>query len=516
MNSCHSCYRASGEHAARLASFCLVLGLLAPGCDRPLDKTAAPPVESTWDACYVHGEKVGHIETTIQKTQHGTRQLLEIATHSEIGFRRFGDANQMDIRTTSVETPAGEVRQFTVTTKMGGDPISIQGEVVGHELQLKIQQAGKTETSSMPWQIETKGFQGIEQSLERAPMQPGEARHLALLVPVANQVTVAEVELQAQQLESTKLLDGSRELLRIDCQLTPLGVKGKGIQTVLWTDEQGKTIKTFVPGIEQEGFRTTRELALESPQTAAFDLETAMIVKVDRSLPPPAQTRRIRYRIELADDDPAALFPETPNQQVKKTGQNTAEITITAPHYDGATATDGAAKDSLPTPDDLSPSSMLQSDDPTIVAMARKARGKAEDPLATARALEGFVHRTVSNKNFSQAFATALEVAKSREGDCTEHAMLLTALARACQIPARVVVGLVYVPSKQGFGYHMWSEIFDGRQWLPLDATLGQGGIGASHLELGDSNLKDATALTSLISVVQVLGKLKIEVLEVE
>ncbi len=159
---------------------------------------------------------------------------------------------------------------------------------------------------------------------------------------------------------------------------------------------------------------------------------------------------------------------------------------------------------------------MLQSDDSTIVAMAREARGKAEDPLAVARALEAYVHRTVSSKNFSQAFATALEVANSREGDCTEHAVLLAALARACQMPSRVVVGLVYVPSKQGFGYHMWTEVFVGKHWLPLDATLGQGGIGASHLELGDSNLKDAAALTSLISVVQVLGKLKIEVLEVE
>ena len=94
--------------------------------------------------------------------------------------------------------------------------------------------------------------------------------------------------------------------------------------------------------------------------------------------------------------------------------------------------------------------------------------------------------------------------------------MLLAALARACQMPARVVVGMVYVPSKGGFVYHMWTEAFDGKRWLPLDATLGQGGIGASHLELGNSNLKDATGLTSLLSVVQVLGKLKIEVLEAE
>jgi hypothetical protein len=514
--------RASLARAARLAGLCLALGLFAPGCGPTPTTETALPAETTWDACYVHGEKVGYIETTIQKIGEGIRQQLQIETHSQIDIRRFGDPNQMDIRTTSVETPAGEVRQFTVTTKMGGEPITIRGEVAGHELQVETQQAGKTETNSIPWQTETKGFQGIEQSLERQPMQPGDIRRLALLVPLSNQVMVAQVELEAKHRETTRLLDGSQDLLRIDCQLTPAGIKGKGIQTVLWTDERGRTIKTFVPGIEQEGFRTTREQALEPSKPRGLDLETDMIVKVARAMPPPAQTRRVRYRVTIDDDDPAQLFPETSNQQVTKTGPNTAEIVVTAPHYDDAAAAHGTnragavEKDAPPTADDLSSNGMLQSDDPKIVAMAREARAGAREPLAVARALELYVHRKVSSKNFSQVFATALEVAQSCEGDCTEHAVLLAALARACQLPARVVVGLVYVPSKQGFGYHMWSEVFDGHRWLPLDATLGQGGIGASHLELGDSNLKDAAALTGLISIVQVLGKLKIEVLEVE
>jgi hypothetical protein len=495
---------------------CLVLGLLAPACARSPDPTTAAPTETTWDACYIHGEKVGHVETTIKTVGPPARRLLEIETHNQIDIRRFGDMNQMDIRTHSVETPAGEVRHFTVTTKMGGDPITLQGKIVGHELQIETERAGKTEKNSFPWQTETKGFQGVEQSLERQPMQPGESRNLALLVPVGNQVMVAAAELEARQLESTGLLDGEQTLLHIDCRLTPMGVKGNGIQTVVWTDDRGRAIKTFASGIELESFRTTRERALEPASSKGFDLETNMIVKIDQPLPPPTETRRVRYRIEVTDDDPSQLFPETSNQHVTKTSANTAEIVVTAPHYDDPPSADAATHDSPPTADDLSSNSMLQSDDPTIVAMAREARGKAQDRLTVARALEAFVHRTVTSKNFSQVFATALEVARSHEGDCTEHAMLLAALCRASQIPARVVVGLVYVPSKQGFGYHMWTRVFDGKQWLPLDATLGQGGIGASHLELAESNLNDAAALTGLISVVQVLGKLKIDVLEVE
>ena len=67
------------------------------------------------------------------------------------------------------------------------------------------------------------------------------------------------------------------------------------------------------------------------------------------------------------------------------------------------------------------------------------------------------------------------EVARSLEGDCTEHAVLLAALCRARKIPARVAFGLVYYPPQKGFAYHMWNEVWIADRWIPLDATLGHG-----------------------------------------
>jgi hypothetical protein len=77
-------------------------------------------------------------------------------------------------------------------------------------------------------------------------------------------------------------------------------------------------------------------------------------------------------------------------------------------------------------------------------------------------------------------------------------------------------VGLVYCEGKQVFAYHMWTEAFISDKWIPLDGTLGRGGIGGAHLKLGQSNLHNSLADTAFLPVVQVLGKLKIEVLEVE
>ncbi len=62
----------------------------------------------------------------------------------------------------------------------------------------------------------------------------------------------------------------------------------------------------------------------------------------------------------------------------------------------------------------------------------------------------------------------------------------------------------------------MWNEVWIDGRWMPLDATIAQGRIGAAHLKLGHSNLKAGGAFGTFLSVAQVIGQLKIEILEVQ
>src|SRR5690606_4085362 len=96
-----------------------------------------------------------------------------------------------------------------------------------------------------------------------------------------------------------------------------------------------------------------------------------------------------------------------------------------------------------PTDDDRQPNNLIQSDDPAVVEMAQAVAPEETDHAKLAVELEKHVKRSITMKNFSQAFSTAAEVAKRREGDCTEHAVLLAGLARARGIPARVAIGLI-------------------------------------------------------------------------
>ena len=71
------------------------------------------------------------------------------------------------------------------------------------------------------------------------------------------------------------------------------------------------------------------------------------------------------------------------------------------------------------------------------------------------------------------------------KGDCTEHTLLLTTLARAVGIPARSVSGLVYMgDAYRAFGGHAWNEVVIDGRWVPVDATWGQMQLDAAHLRL--------------------------------
>jgi len=165
----------------------------------------------------------------------------------------------------------------------------------------------------------------------------------------------------------------------------------------------------------------------------------------------------------------------------------------------------------------------VQSNDPEIDRLALDVVGKEKRAYFAARMLQQWVYGHISQKDLSLGFASAKETLLNREGDCTEHAVLLTALTRALGIPSRVAVGLIYLPngdSQAGrFVYHMWTEIYLGNEdkgeWVPLDATRPEPLTDATHIKLADSALSNADDLVHLTQrVTDVMGRMKIDVLK--
>ena len=108
---------------------------------------------------------------------------------------------------------------------------------------------------------------------------------------------------------------------------------------------------------------------------------------------------------------------------------------------------------------------------------------------------------------------SALEVLRTRVGDCNEHAALYVALSRAAGVPARIATGLVHMEG--AFYYHAWAEVYleqaDGRgSWLPADPTLNQFPADATHVRLARGGLDKQAVLT------QAIGRMKMEILELD
>jgi hypothetical protein len=417
----------------------------------------------------------------------------------------------MQVRLTSTETEDGKLLDFETTITAGPHPLVTTGKVDGDQLNITTTTQGKSTSTSIPWSDEFRGFLAVEQSLKQKPMEAGQRRAFRALAIGSNEV--ADVELLAQDHEAVKLLGGTYDLLRIESVLTLPG--GQTIRETLWSDRTGEILRRKAEAMDLESFRATKAVALETGDEAAFDLGEGLAVKVDRPLPQPDQTQQVRYRISLRDGDPSALFAVGPSQKVKSLDANTAEVTVYALRPGSQMFNPDAPED--PAGDEYRrPNNFIQSDDAKIVAMAQEAAGGIDDPWQAALALERRVHELITKRDYTQAFATAAEVAESRAGDCTEHAVLLAAMARARGIPSRIAIGLVYMPSHQAFGYHMWNEVFIGERWTPLDATLARGGTGAAHLKLAHHSLDGASAYVSFLPIAQVAGRLSIEIVDVK
>jgi transglutaminase-like putative cysteine protease len=94
----------------------------------------------------------------------------------------------------------------------------------------------------------------------------------------------------------------------------------------------------------------------------------------------------------------------------------------------------------------LDASPFIESDDPAIVGTARAIVGDERDRYA--RRSGSWTGSEQPHQEPSLTIPSARAVLAARTGDCNEHAVLLTALARAPGIPARGRCRRVYADAR--------------------------------------------------------------------
>lgn len=503
---CGHCGAAPRRGGLRLtaAILCLALPQTVPAAED------APPRadDETWQVIYLADSRIGYVHATTQPREHGDGRTViasDLVMHVEMN--RFNQQLKMTTRQYTEEDAEGRLLGFRF--RLDNPPVSSMltvGKVVDGKLELETTNGDRTTKTTQDWDPELKSPAWQERALLEHPLQPGESRSFSMFEPQMNKPMT--VTMTDKGRARTKLLGGEeRELRRISVTQSLL----PGITTDTYLDDAGEVVKTDMGLLGMVMYTVDKETALQELGQAPVDLAVDTLVKV-APMAGAYETRKVVYRIEVAGGAAHEKFARGATQQVRPLDDGAAELTVTALAPADAKGDDTAADEYLKS------TPFLECSDPAVREHADKAAGTLTDPAELAVAMEKYVHAEVKGKNFSTGLATASEVARKLEGDCTEHAVLLAAMLRAREIPSRVAIGMVYADKYAAFAGHMWTEALLNGQWVPLDATLGRGGIGAAHIKVTDSSLAEnaPTPVSAFLPMVHLLGQMKVEVVTAE
>lgn len=480
-----------------------------------------------WYIVQLNGQRVGYIHTTL--TRNATQDLI---TKEVMVMRIKRDTTVLEtsIETTTTENTKTNLFRSEQVSTSGNSKVTQQFNVLGKKgIEYMTAQNGRERKGTVP-------------PTEHPLLSPEQARLL-----FKDQLEKDKKEYKFHTFEQ------STGMKPVEIATTIKGredieVFGRVVPTIAlertnsaypsmvlkeYVDEEGRMIKAAsdVGGMKMEMLLADRELA-----TAKIDppemLASSMIVP-DKRIRGPRRVRKATYLLTLKS--------KADNQNAKQTNE---KWTVELPTGGSQVATlnekdevrvevnmDKLVRDNKDKPNKWHSmaSTICDSDDKKIkelVADALKGLEANTKNEVKADRLRAYVQRYVRSKDLSVGFGHASEVARTRQGDCTEHAVLLAAMLRAADIPSRGVTGLVYADQFAGkdrvFVYHMWTQAWIEEKngegyWMDVDATLPRRAFDAAHIALASSVLNDMAddgSGNDMVKLLPLLGRLEVKVLE--
>ena len=451
---------------------------------------------AVWRGLYYRGEKIGFTVSQTVRTDAG----FELQEDGRLQMLLFGQDSAATLHTTARVDERFALESFDFSLDPGTGPIQVHGNVEhgpsNYVLNISITSPGGTRTERRELPEAPVMTLNLSRVLAARGITPGASYQWTIFDPAT--LRNAPVNVTIGRREVVRMSDTTVPAFRVEMTF-------QGLHTTSWVTDTGDVVKEESP----LGLVTVRETADRAQGMGISGRVQADLLKMSAVVP--AKALRI--------DD---------SRDVKRLRITLEGVDLAIPDLSGVgqTIDDGAidiqdAKLLRAGPADpdvhryVVPEPFIESDAPEIRAEAGRAVGNVKGDRARAEQLTRYVNALLEKKP-TVSLPSALEVLRTRVGDCNEHTALYVAMARALGIPARIAVGLVYVRGITGaFYYHAWPEVYldegGGRGlWLPVDPTLNQFPADATHIRLARGGLDKQAAILPLI------GHLKLTVLDLE
>jgi hypothetical protein len=434
----------------------------------------ADPLPDQWYTVLLDGRKIGSFEST-REVRDGrviTAQTLDLS------IERAGTTVALTSKETSEETTDGKPLAFRSQSKLSGSETTIEGTLRDGKVDVRTLTGGAPQQREIAWPAGALLPEGLRLAGLRAGLEPGTMYRSIAFQP--SSLDASEIQTRIGRVETVDLPEGRKSLSTVEQKIS---FGGTPVTSRLWVDTEQNVHKLTMPVIGVELVLLACDRACATAPNQGTDIFDRTLMVSPRALTRAELSRGMRYVLAAKDHGAALNLPQTGEQQVfPKIDTLVVEI---AP-------SPRAGLESGPAAIDFAPNDWVQSKSPEIEALAKKAAGDASDPLARMHRLETFVRGFITNKSLGVGYASALEVVRKPEGDCTEHAVLLAALGRSLGIATRVVDGLAYAPGfagkEQVFVPHAWVQAWIDNRWQSFDAALPGFDAGHIALSVGDGD----------------------------
>jgi hypothetical protein len=462
--------------------------------------------ETEYFAVFMEGKKVGHaIQSRVV-----TDGKVASSESASIQLSRANVPVSISTTETSIETTDGKplgfetVQQLSMMTMKVAGTVNEQGTV-----NLTVTSMGTEQKSTFKWPSGAVMAEGLRLLQLKKGLKEGASYTARVFSPAILQALETEMRIGPKQ--NIDLLGRVVALTEVTTTYSMLGA-GE-IVSINYVDKDLRVQRGITPiaGMQMEMIACAKEFALG--ENDVLELVDKMFLASPVPLENVSSVKSITYYLSPTSKAAKLKIPSTDNQSVRRLRGGGSIVTVKpviAPRgvrfpYRGRD------KELL---EAMKPNRFLQSDRREIIELARRAVGDTKDAAEAIRRIESFVAKYIENRGLSVGYASAAEVAASRQGDCSEFSVLTAAMCRAVGIPARMVVGVAYVKDFAGlqdcFGGHAWVQAYVGGKWIGLDAafkSVGLDGYGLGHIALAVGNGEPA----DFFNLVTSLGQFKID-----
>ncbi|MBU0993339.1 MAG: transglutaminase-like domain-containing protein [Proteobacteria bacterium] len=431
--------------------------------------------KDVWMGIFQNSQKIGYTHRMLMPSENG--YSLSESTYMKINT--MGMVQEIFVETGGRLNKNFSLASFNFSLKSSLFQFIAYGSVKDKTLILFIN--GKR--TDIPLDEDIHLSSGLVEAAWGEGLKPGDSKTIEIFDP--STMSKRPVKITVMGDEKIKIM-GDR------IPATKIGIEFMGTKQLAWMDDNGDIAREEgLLGISLE--RTTKENAMAGLSEDPKDDFTKMVsILPDREIRNPLNLEMIRLRLSGIENE----MELNGGRQVYQNGVLT--ITKETPDFEKPD------KDINLVPY-LSPAPFIQSDHPDIQKMAMEiTKGNPSDFNKALQILK-WMDKNIEKRPVV-SIPDALDTLKNKVGDCNEHAVLLTALARAAGIPADIESGVVYLKGR--FYYHAWNIVYLNNKWITIDAALNQFPADVTHIRFVKGGVDKQVDLVSII------GKMKIAVLE--